>query len=371
MNKYILNTNYKVENEYKYIFLCGTKYTYGDNKDKRNVLREFLMQKSQCYIPIILEENFIFRTSRTSNKLFYDDVYMKNLYQVEMLFNCLSDNNIIINESISTGAEIGLFLSYPDSVKKTCLLIPDRIAVEEDKIGGFIRLAFMRKGKDTSTLTYFNYYPRMKKTIISTDTQYWHTYFYRDQIGNNLGKNIIGFIEQNNIAPQFKFAKKKEKIKKGYIHYNVDKKGKLTITIPPRILLSCIAAIMNIEELQKSLFGEKNAKELRWHIKNLINWLKKVFSNTIEEVEIGMRTKYIKKTAISLDLNIKGVYISGVVGMCLYFYQAAGFIKIVKSKKEEKKIIIKRLILKDSERHNCFFYEKYKEMIKIPPPKQI
>lgn len=55
----------------------------------------------------------------------------------------------------------------------------------------------------------------------------------------------------------------------------------------------------------------------------------------------------------------------------LYFYQAAGFIKIVKSKKEEKKIIIKRLILKDSERHNCFFYEKYKEMIKIPPPKQI
>ena len=53
----------------------------------------------------------------------------------------------------------------------------------------------MRKGKDTSTLTYFNYYPRMKKTIISMDTQYWHTYFYRDQIGNNLGKNIIGFIE--------------------------------------------------------------------------------------------------------------------------------------------------------------------------------
>ena len=49
------------------------------------------------------------------------------------------------------------------------------------------------------------------------DTQYWHTYFYRDQIGNNLGKNIIGFIEQNNIAPQFKFAKKRKNKKDIFI----------------------------------------------------------------------------------------------------------------------------------------------------------
>ena len=57
-----------------------------------------------------LSKNFIFKKNR-SRFLVYDDIYMKDLYQVEMLTNYLSDKNIIIHESISTGAETGLFLS--------------------------------------------------------------------------------------------------------------------------------------------------------------------------------------------------------------------------------------------------------------------
>ena len=37
-------------------------------------------------------------------------------------------DNIIIHESISTGAETGLFLSEEKAMKKTCLLVPDEMA---------------------------------------------------------------------------------------------------------------------------------------------------------------------------------------------------------------------------------------------------
>ena len=70
--------------------------------------------------PILLlyyrNTNFIFRKN-SSRFLVYDDIYMKDLYQVEMLTNYLVDKNLIIHESISTGAETGLFLSEEQMAK--------------------------------------------------------------------------------------------------------------------------------------------------------------------------------------------------------------------------------------------------------------
>ena len=127
MKRYIFREK-QIVDEYRYIFLCGTKYGRNSMKDKRNVIRNFIKTSNSCYKPIILEDNFIFKKNM-SRFLVYDDIYMKDLYQVEMLTNYLSDKNIIIHESISTGAETGLFLSEEQMAKKTCLLVPDQIAV--------------------------------------------------------------------------------------------------------------------------------------------------------------------------------------------------------------------------------------------------
>ncbi len=116
MKQYIFKEQ-EFQNEYRYIFLCGSRYLRSSKKDKRNVLREFLKKENINYRPIILEDNFMFR-SKTDRFLLYDDIYMKDLYQVEMVTNYLSDNNIIIHESISTGAETGLFLSEEGALKK-------------------------------------------------------------------------------------------------------------------------------------------------------------------------------------------------------------------------------------------------------------
>ena len=82
MKRYIFKEQ-EFSNEYRYIFLCGSHYVRSNKKDKRNVLREFLKKENANYCPIILEDNFMFR-NKTSRFLLYDDIYMKDLYQVEI-----------------------------------------------------------------------------------------------------------------------------------------------------------------------------------------------------------------------------------------------------------------------------------------------
>ena len=44
MKQYIFKEQ-EFQNEYRYIFLCGSRYLRSSKKDKRNVLREFLKKR--------------------------------------------------------------------------------------------------------------------------------------------------------------------------------------------------------------------------------------------------------------------------------------------------------------------------------------
>ena len=362
MKRYIF-AEQVILDEYKYIFLCGSHYTTRNKKDKRNILRDFLKKKSLSYCPIILEDNFIFKKSQ-SRFLLYDDIFMKNLYQVEMVMNYLSDNNIIIHESISTGAETGLFLSEESSVNKTCLLIPDKMAIEDNKLGQFIRLAFLRKPKAVEVI---KFYPRIEKNIISNDVRYWHTYFWKDRVGTNLGNKIISFLEKEDTNHKIKFTRKKEKVKQGFIHYKKNK-NMLLITLVPRVLSSCIATIFNINELSRKVFNTEE-RELKEYIKDIKECLLKVFIQTIEE-KTG---DDFESCRINIEMNASRVYISGVIGMILYLFQAAGFIEIVKAEDyvESNKVKIKKKMIMYDDGIRHFFYEKYKNCIKCAIDTQI
>lgn len=65
MKKYLFKEQ-KIDNEYKYIFLCGSKFS-ANKSDKRVVLREFLHQKDCRNRAVILEDNFIFSKSIVKN----------------------------------------------------------------------------------------------------------------------------------------------------------------------------------------------------------------------------------------------------------------------------------------------------------------
>ena len=83
------------------------------------------------------------------------------------------DNNIIIHESISTGVETGLFLSEEHALNKTCLLLPDETSIEENKLGQFIRLAFLQEPNAVKLCVL----SEGGKNIVSNDVKNWHTYF--------------------------------------------------------------------------------------------------------------------------------------------------------------------------------------------------
>lgn len=354
MKRYIFKEQ-EITNEYRYIFLCGSHYIRSSAKDKRNVLRDFLKKANANYCPIILEDNFMFR-NKTSRFLFYDDVYMKDLYQVEMVTNYLVDNNIIIHESISTGAETGLFLSEEASLKKTCLLLPDETAIEESKLGQFIRLAFFRGSNPAEMI---KFYPRIEKKVWSDDVKYWHTYFWEDRIGDNLGSQILDFLEKETLVFKIKFTKNKENVKEGFIHYK-KKNNTLEITLLPRVLLNCIVAIFNIKEFSKKIFNTEE-KELKAYIEEIRECLYQIFIQTIQE-KTG---ETFDHCSINAQMNIKNVYISGMIGMCLYLFQAAGFIDIVKAddylESNKVKIARKMVTCQDGTKH--FFYERYASCI--------
>lgn len=363
MKRYLF-VEQELKNEYKYVFLCGSHYVSSNERDKRNVLRKFLKEIDPFCRPIILEDNFIFRKD-SSRYLRYDDIFMKDLYQVEMVTNYLSDHNIIIHESISTGAEIGLFLSEEKALMKTCLLLPDETAVEENKLGQFIRLAFLREPE--AAVKAIKFYPQIEKNILSSDVKNWHTYFYQNNIGRNLGNQIRDFLNVEYLNYKIRFTKRKERVEEGYIYYK-PKAGKLEITLLPRILLICIAAIFNIDQLSEQIFNTEG-KELKEYIKDIKKYLLSVFIQTVEE-KTG---ESYKECSVKAKMNVNRVYISGIIGMSLYMFQAAEFIEIVKAKdySDSNKVQITRKMVVYEDKTKHFFYEKYSGCIGCAVERQI
>lgn len=85
--------------------------------------------------------------------------------------------------------------------------------------------------------------------------------------------------------------------------------------------------------------------------------LNEVFIQTISE-KIG---EDFKQCSVQVKMNVKRVYISSIIGMCLYLFQAAGFIEILKTedyvKSNKVKIARKMVLYHDGSKQ--FFYSKY------------
>ena len=72
-------------------------------------------------------------------------------------------------------------------------------------------------------------------------------------------------------------------------------------------------------------------------------------------------------------MNTRRIYISGIIGMILYLFQAAGFIDIVKAEDymENNKVIITRKMVTYHDGTKHFFYEKYEDCIDCAIDSQI
>lgn len=340
MSKYIFKNNGKSNELYKFIFLCGSKYVQSDTTDKRNVLKEHLKKINDLYRIIILEENFTF--SNKKKYLNYGDIYMRNLYDVEFLVSQLSDVIFILHESISTGAEAGLFLGEYSNREKTCLILPNIEAVEENKLGTFLKLSFF---KGENTVKQITYYPSVKNNITSINLRNLHTSFVNNSVGKSLTKNILDFIESR--TKSFEIGKKE-------FVFNF-KENKLTVKTAPEKVLYCVAAMLSIGEISDKIFSKSMTLESVIDI--LIKELKQILISTYEEVK-GYKFDIDPEVCFESE---KGT-IKRMIGMTLYLFNAAGFMDIRKNETYSKD---KKVTLEKSKDRSNFFFTKYSSLIDV------
>jgi hypothetical protein len=330
------NQNYKfkekmqITDPLRVFFLCGTVFGKYDQNDKRNVLKSYIESLNFNYKVIILEEHFGFGKTR-SGYLSYDDIFMKNLKDIELLTGLFSDKIIILHESISTAAELGMFSSNKELLKKTCLLTPDSFAVEEEKISNFIKLAFLNDRSPEENVKRITYYPKIKKNIISNVRTEYHTYFPQNKIKGNLALNINTFIMED-YEEEFEICFKKQRYNKAYtddriISYNFDN-SELHLFIPTKIIRILLVSIFSINDFKSEI---RTSNSIVDAVSALEKEIKKTLKNTISEIEAVDFENYKLKVEIK-DNNIP---FRNVIGYFLYTLQAIGLLTLpVKTSKK-------------------------------------
>lgn len=343
------------------IFLCGSKFTPKSDKDKRVVLKNFLKSSEiQCQT-VLLEENFSFAKNR-KGYLAYDDIFITNLAEVEKLAALYADKVIIIHETISTAAEIGMFASNPLLTQKVCVLFPDDISVEEKKISTFLQLAFFNNlDSKNEKPTKLKYYPDIEPHRSSSYKSEYHTYFHENKIGENLGKNILGFVGniERNKSIDFKEGQYgKTSSNKNLVSYAVSNKNKkIEVSINPDTLKMQLMAMFAVETFRTEFRKEKTISE---HVSFIEKNYKEILLNSICYIT------GLDSNEFSLNIKVFGVEkykFRQAVGYFLYMLQAIDLIgleQLSDTSDDKRKIRIKETFDSYISEFKTYIYEKPK-----------
>ena len=308
------------------IFLCGSHYQRDEAQEKRNVLKEFLEKPNNdgkiLNRAIILEENFTF--GRTNKKyLSYDDVFLTGLAQVEQLTSLYADKIIIIHETISTAAELGMFAINQSLAKKICLLTPDDISIEESKLSAFIKLAFINKNARENMIgNHIVYYPDVEVKKFSVNKSDYNTFFHNDEIGENLGKKILAFVVPDSKQKRIIIKKSNYKHKtfeNDFLDYYVDGKN-IVAFVHVDVLKIQLLALFFVGEFRRELRIEKRLVD---HVTYIQKKYEEILLNTIADIE-GLN----EDCKIKIYLKDTTCKIRQAVGYFLYILQAARLIRL-------------------------------------------
>ncbi len=346
----VFDDTFKVCDEINIVFLCGNKYLTSDESDKRNILKNFLIANCINAKPIILEENFIF--GKTNKKhLSYDNIFLKGLAQVEELASLFADKIIIIHETISTAAEIGMFAINKSLSKKICLLTPDDIAIGEKKVSAFIKLAFLNSN-DSSVRINRNiiYYPDIEVNRLSPEKSDYHTYFHDNVIKDNLASQILDFTSKHSNESKLTFKHNKYKnqnLNTSGIDYYIEN-DTLHVNISINYLRSLLLSMFYVDSIRKEL---RTLKKIKDHTTFLCKEFGEILCNTISLIE-GFSPNGID---VKITINNTICKYRQAVGYYLYLLQAIGFIGLEYQEENEDLTIRKVRITNELDEYSDRF----------------
>lgn len=324
----IFSQRFKYKDPLNVVFLCGSHFNRNNRRDKRIILKDYINSSVPGGCGIILEENFGF--AKTSKQyLSYDNIFLTGLAQVEQLASMYANKVIIIHETLSTAAELGMFAINPNLASKICLLVPDSNSIEEEKISGFIGLAFLNKSAPKTKVHVIRYYPDVEIHRFSPNKSDYYCYFHNNVIGPFLATALNDFLKEESAQKTITFSNNRFLSPSQSTHvvdYHISDEHK-TVNINTHIdpLKIHLMALLGLEPVRKELRVDV---EIREHVATLCEFYKDILRNTIEYITgNNVRGYQVKVSLKGSDCSLRQA-----VGYFLYMLQATRLIALIQKK---------------------------------------
>ncbi|MEK5193151.1 hypothetical protein MHI49_06490 [Bacillus sp. FSL M7-0884] len=313
---FFFNRSVLINNPLRIFFLCGSSYKKRATKielngnvykieDKRKVLQEFLEKayKDKNFRSIILEDNFMF-SDNARRQLNYNHINLKSLKSIELLTSLYSDYVLIVHESFSTAAEIGMFSTSDFINSKLMILAPNAYSVEEDYISGFMKLAYQNKHYPSHNIKTIYYNPGIYNYHVSDQVRKLHTFFIDNEVKGNLAKSLSGYLDVLK-GENITFGKKQGIRNEFKNIYQVVDSNKIDVIFNSNDLIAYLIALFNIDAFRVKFIGTVDMSHLKRD--NKPNRRRSLFKEGTEIVE-----KYLKEAiynTIKIDVpNIESEY---------------------------------------------------------------
>lgn len=322
---YIYRQNSKYIDPLNIIFLCGSKYSVSNPNEKRNVLKRHIESSIPGYRALILEEHFRF-ASTTKSYLSYDDIFLYSLAQIEELASLFANNIVIIHETVSTAAELGMFAANPELTKKICLLSPDDVSIEEKKVSTFIEKAFLvSSSPETMIGKHIVYYPDVHVHRESCNkSEYW-TSFHNNSIGQELSKSLLSFLHKEEHESEICFRSPpygSSNSSSNTIDYHVNKDDTvLSITLRAETLKILLLSLFLHDNFLTNLCVEKPIKD---HVTDIEQSFYRLMHDSVSDLS----NLDISNYEVEISIKNSNCSIRQAIGYYLYMLQGIGLIKM-------------------------------------------
>lgn len=307
---YMFNNKPEFAEPIRVLFLCGVKFK--DNEtDKRIVLKNHLEKDPKNRV-LILEKYFDFVLKRNSDPslLSYHDVDLFNLHSIESFAALVATNVIIIHESLSTAGELGVFASDRNLRDRIITLVPDQFSVEEEKISGFLRLAFWANKERIINKNAIRFYPQTKRAMVSDAHSYYETYFVQNVLPTSLAKEVDSQLieEPKTCIISVTDDNTREEKNSVRIYLNCDS------------IKNYLLAILSVGENRKRLRDCKKVYEIR-------NILSIEFTKALKNTYRNFRGTVPKSISVNIESR-PDLTFENAISFMLYFFHACGIMTI-------------------------------------------
>ncbi|MGG0667000.1 hypothetical protein ABE073_00475 [Lederbergia citrisecunda] len=325
-----------INNPLRIFFLCGSYFNHKDTSgDKRIILKNFIESVNPNNKCLILEENFLF--SDSENKLNYTEINLKSLKSIEMLTSLMSERVIILHESLSTAAEIGLFSSEKVLNEKVLILVPDIFTSEEDLITGFMKLAYDNPHFTNDNLEVIRYFPGQFIHETSVNLQKPHFYFANNELGDNLKRQLKSLLpnkEKNlNIEYINRYNFNNQKISK----FSIDKEY-VSVTLNFDHLVMLLLSLFTVENIKSEIRtppSNQNGSNIERRNRAIHKTVYILKENLIGFLNRSIISEFPgeKNKKIKIDFHYNGINLNQAISYFVYVLYATKMLKITNIQK--------------------------------------